>query len=122
MVSYLTGPTPNRLQTASVVVWVTMPLPFILLTILMIRALTLDGADIGIAAYLGNWDMSLLSDPGCVAARMRAAACVPSGRQHQIGLFVAYNITLLCADERYPVAQCTHRAHTHAHAAYRPVT
>mmetsp|Transcript_139792 Transcript_139792/g.243374 ORF Transcript_139792/g.243374 Transcript_139792/m.243374 type:complete len:795 (-) Transcript_139792:289-2673(-) len=51
-------------KTASFVVWVTMPLPFILLAILMIRGLTLDGADIGIAAYLGNWDMSLLSDPG----------------------------------------------------------
>eukprot|EP01006_Ploeotia_vitrea_P048632 TRINITY_DN67256_c1_g16_i1.p1 TRINITY_DN67256_c1_g16~~TRINITY_DN67256_c1_g16_i1.p1 ORF type:complete len:840 (-),score=87.61 TRINITY_DN67256_c1_g16_i1:304-2709(-) len=51
-------------KTASYVVYVTMPLPFILLVILFVRAVTLDGSGDGIDAYLGKWDMSALSDPG----------------------------------------------------------
>eukprot|EP00667_Euglena_gracilis_P010351 EG_transcript_10535 len=51
-------------KTAGYVVWITMPLPFLLLLILLIRALTLDGAGDGVYAYLGRWDLSLLNDPG----------------------------------------------------------
>ena len=54
------------LQTASYVVYVTMPLPFLLLLVLLIRAVTLPGAGDGINAYLGQWDFSILSNPGYV--------------------------------------------------------
>ena len=55
---------PCSSQTASYVVWVTALLPFITLLILLIRAVTLPGAEDGIEAYLGRWDMAQLSHPG----------------------------------------------------------
>eukprot|EP00756_Hemistasia_phaeocysticola_P028833 Hpha_TRINITY_DN16194_c7_g8::TRINITY_DN16194_c7_g8_i1::g.7200::m.7200/K05035/SLC6A2; solute carrier family 6 (neurotransmitter transporter, noradrenalin) member 2 len=50
-------------KTASKVVLVSAPLPFVLAFILLIRAVTLDGASDGIDAYLGKWDFSLLREP-----------------------------------------------------------
>eukprot|EP01062_Namystynia_karyoxenos_P064828 TRINITY_DN5795_c2_g1_i1.p1 TRINITY_DN5795_c2_g1~~TRINITY_DN5795_c2_g1_i1.p1 ORF type:complete len:867 (+),score=256.58 TRINITY_DN5795_c2_g1_i1:83-2602(+) len=50
-------------RTASWVVRVSMPLPFLLALILFFRAVTLDGAGDGVHAYLGKWDWDLLREP-----------------------------------------------------------
>lgn len=43
------------------VVFISMPLPLILIAVLVVRGATLDGADIGIEAYIGQWDWSALN-------------------------------------------------------------
>eukprot|EP00755_Sulcionema_specki_P023752 Sspe_Gene.79663::Locus_49995_Transcript_1_1_Confidence_1.000_Length_1255::g.79663::m.79663 len=50
-------------KTASKVVWVTMPLPFLLALILFFRAVTLEGAGDGIKAYIGTWEFDRLREP-----------------------------------------------------------
>ncbi|CEL92094.1 unnamed protein product [Vitrella brassicaformis CCMP3155] len=44
------------------VTYFTMLMPFILIVILMIRGLTLDGAGVGVEAYIGKWNLSVLKD------------------------------------------------------------
>eukprot|EP01061_Rhynchopus_euleeides_P007675 TRINITY_DN1673_c0_g1_i1.p1 TRINITY_DN1673_c0_g1~~TRINITY_DN1673_c0_g1_i1.p1 ORF type:complete len:760 (+),score=340.57 TRINITY_DN1673_c0_g1_i1:131-2410(+) len=50
-------------KTASKIVWVTMPLPFLLSIVLFFRAVTLPGALEGIEAYVGTWDFDKLREP-----------------------------------------------------------
>lgn len=45
----------------SKVVYVTVILPFVILFVLLIRSVTLEGASLGIDAYIANWDFSKLS-------------------------------------------------------------
>jgi len=44
------------------IVFISTPLPVLLIIIMMIRGATLDGAGIGIEAYIGTWDWSSLAD------------------------------------------------------------
>lgn len=53
--------TNFNLRTTGRVTYVTMGLPFLILFIFLGRALTLPGAREGITAYIGVWDMSVLS-------------------------------------------------------------
>jgi SNF family Na+-dependent transporter len=43
------------------IVYVSAPLPAFLILVMLIRGLTLDGAGIGIDAFIGNWDWEVLS-------------------------------------------------------------
>lgn len=48
------------------IAYVTVGLPIAILIVLLIRAVTLDGSKDGIKAYIGEWDMSVLSDKPAV--------------------------------------------------------
>ena len=43
-------------------VWVTMPLPYLLLFVLLVKGATLKGAGKGLSFYLGRWDWEAFAD------------------------------------------------------------
>lgn len=47
----------------SQVVKVSVPLPIVTLVVLLVNSVGRDGADKGIEAYIGNWDLTVLGDP-----------------------------------------------------------
>jgi len=53
--------TAFGMGTTGKITYFTMGFPILLLFIFLIRALTLEGAGAGIKAYIGMWDMSVLS-------------------------------------------------------------
>ena len=46
------------------ITYVTMGLPIILLLLFLIRGATLEGSSDGIRAYIGEWDLTVLSEEG----------------------------------------------------------
>ena len=50
------------MKSSSIVVWITVPLPVVLIVVLLIRGVTLDGAGRGIDVYLTGEDGSSMSD------------------------------------------------------------
>ena len=54
------------MKTTGIITYVTMGLPIILLFIFLVIGCTLEGSNIGIRAYIGEWDMNVLSDRGDV--------------------------------------------------------
>ena len=49
-------------KSMGLVLYVTLPLPFVLLTILLIRGATLPGAGTGVQYYFGRWEWSAFAD------------------------------------------------------------
>eukprot|EP00588_Corethron_pennatum_P017817 CAMPEP_0194303210 /NCGR_PEP_ID=MMETSP0171-20130528/1128_1 /TAXON_ID=218684 /ORGANISM="Corethron pennatum, Strain L29A3" /LENGTH=623 /DNA_ID=CAMNT_0039054029 /DNA_START=11 /DNA_END=1882 /DNA_ORIENTATION=+ len=54
--------TAFGMGTTGKITYFTMGFPILLLFIFLIKALTLEGAGAGVKAYIGMWDMSVLSD------------------------------------------------------------
>eukprot|EP01062_Namystynia_karyoxenos_P083446 TRINITY_DN959_c2_g1_i1.p1 TRINITY_DN959_c2_g1~~TRINITY_DN959_c2_g1_i1.p1 ORF type:complete len:824 (+),score=299.97 TRINITY_DN959_c2_g1_i1:105-2474(+) len=50
-------------RSASRVIWVSVPLPFVLSAVLFFRAVTLEGAEDGIRSYVGKWDWGAFEQP-----------------------------------------------------------
>ncbi|PXF41888.1 Sodium- and chloride-dependent GABA transporter 1 [Gracilariopsis chorda] len=48
------------------IAYVTVGLPIAILIVLLVRAVTLDGSGDGVKAYIGEWDMKVLSDQPAV--------------------------------------------------------
>jgi len=58
--------TAFGLEWTGRITYVTMGIPIVLLFVFLIRAVTLEGHEIGIEAYIGGWDMSVLTEQGDV--------------------------------------------------------
>ena len=56
------GAVHKGIKSSSKVVWVTVPLPFVLLLVLLVRGLSLEGASVGVEYYLKP-DMVRIVDP-----------------------------------------------------------
>ncbi len=58
---YISLPSFLGLNVAGKITYVTIGLPIVLLFVFLILGRTLEGSEMGIQAYIGEWDMSVLS-------------------------------------------------------------
>ena len=49
-------------ESAGKAIWITLPLPYVLLFVLLVKGASLPGAGEGLRFYLGSWDWSKLGD------------------------------------------------------------